>query len=357
MNLTEREIQSVLTSPFFYKAVGVDEAAMTRLDEAELSRVSERQIAREQYEASARDRKANQRAGAVSEDEAKRSENEVEQIERLFPKWLAWSNPLSTSILDQGLTTEQLVARARPQILGRYDNGEVFAVRRRVDDGEIIMVTTGCYPLWNNIAADFEGSSMLIFHQILRHLLSGALPNHTLASPNAFAMSIDSRDEASQFKLLSPADEEPQQINVEALGADRYGLVLRALGRRGFYNVRCEGPAEGATSDGEGWSVTLAVNGPASESNLTSVTRSAFEDRLGLANVRWVEADEPISLEGTTYFGHDVWKYLMLAVLLCLALEMILLLPRVMGWMTGNPADSSAAANLADVAATGGNPR
>ncbi len=350
MNLTDQQLDDVLNQAYFHKAVGVDEEALAEFEKAERTRQEERKAALDEYKAKQAHWTELARRGGLSDEEAAAREDAEQALQNIVPSWLGWSNRLGAQPAKSDQDVDQLVARSQPRVMGRYDNNEVFAIRRAIGDGEVFMVTSGCFPRWNNIAADPEGGSILIFHQILQRMLTRALPNHTIEPSGDLVIPVATRDQAAEFSLVTPGNDEPQPVGVEAISESEYGVVLRSLDRRGIYELRRQGGGKGesaapaASADDEDWSLKLAVNGPGSESDLESVDRQAFDERLQLADVRWVALGDPISLEGKTYFGHDVWKYLLLGALACLLLEMVILLPRVTAWMTGNIISTNGAA-------------
>ena len=73
------------------------------------------------------------------------------------------------------------------------------------------------------------------------------------------------------------------------------------------------------------WQIPLAVNGPPRESQLQAIDAAGLRERLGAANYRWVEKDEPISLAGAQIHGQDLWKWLLLLVLIALLAELLVL--------------------------------
>ena len=88
--------------------------------------------------------------------------------------------------------------------------------------------------------------------------------------------------------VQGPEDTEPKPLPVEALGEDRYGVVLRSLANRGVYQVRRLSQSDEPTDNA--WTLAVASNGPAAESDLTNIDETALTDRLQLTNVRWVDA-------------------------------------------------------------------
>jgi hypothetical protein len=59
----------------------------------------------------------------------------------------------------------------------------------------------------------------------------------------------------------------------------------------------------------------LAVGGPEQESELASLAREQVEAAAGTAHVRLLGRDDPISVEGATVGGRNLWKWLLIAVL------------------------------------------
>ena len=69
----------------------------------------------------------------------------------------------------------------------------------------------------------------------------------------------------------------------------------------------------------------LAVNGPAEESQLLSNEELALRQDRGQAKPVETTQATAIGLQRTSLSGEDLWKWVMLAVLACLLLELIIL--------------------------------
>ena len=272
-DLPEQEMKDMISSPFFYQAVGIDEDAFADLAESE----------RERFE------------GDLPEP----------------PSWLRWTNPLARDLST--LSVDELVGRSLPRVVARFDNGEAFAIRRDIGKGRVVMLTSGIFPLWNNMAVEH---SVILFDQVMRELMSRSLPERTMDAVNQFVVPVAARDQRARFILERP-DAEPLTLGAHALGESRFGLILRGLDKRGIYQVEREG------ADDSPFAMTLAFNGPSMESELRSVNQDSFTSDYD--SVRWVALDESISLEGLTRMGHNTWKLLLLAALLCLLGEMLIL--------------------------------
>ena len=69
----------------------------------------------------------------------------------------------------------------------------------------------------------------------------------------------------------------------------------------------------------------MAVNGPAEESELASLDEASLQDRLGEAEYRWIGPEQSISLSGDPLSRREMWKWLILAVLAGLFVELAIL--------------------------------
>ncbi len=117
-------------------------------------------------------------------------------------------------------------------------------------------------------------------------------------------------------------------LQVDALGADLYGVTLNNLTARGIYTVTAvkgDVSAESEPAAAKLWEVNVAVNGPPRESELATIDPLTLKERMGDANYRWVGPGEQISLEGAQVRFQDLWKWLILLVLAGLLAEMLIL--------------------------------
>ncbi len=262
------------------------------------------------------------------------------------PKWLSWRNPLARDVSD--MDVDQLVNFTQPRVLGEYDNGHPFVVEREIGKGRVIMMTSGMWPQWNTLTLD---NGVLLLDRIMRSLLVRSLPDRTFGPENEILIPLAASEQASSFTVDGPGKSEPTVQGVEALGAQSFGLLLRSIQKRGVYKIeRKDDEKEGADATKQAkWSMSLAINGPSDESELTSSNRSDIPDRIGKTNFSWVEGDAKISLAGKSYIGHDFWWVLMLLTLGCVLLEMVLLT----GWrLAGLPQTSDKSSTDTDQTAT-----
>jgi hypothetical protein len=279
--LSNDELADLVLTPSFYKAVKADEESLIDWDEKESVRIEDR-LARD-----------------------------GEQI-----RWLNWTNPLARHYSE--FSVKQLVARNRPQPLGRYQSGEPFLVQRRMGQGHVMLLTSGVFPEWNNIALD---SGVLIMDRILRHLLVRSLPERTLETRNEMVIPVSPRHQHASHALQWPDEDANKSTAVEVLGSQKYGVVVRGASHRGFYELLRANEVESEQTA----VMLLGFNGPSSESNIELLDVEELQSVLTSDKIRWVESGQSITLQGTTYLGSGTWKWLMYLLLIVLLIEMILL--------------------------------
>lgn len=178
-----------------------------------------------------------------------------------------------------------------PRVLARYDlaTRPPFLVARQIGKGQVVFCTSGLFSSWNTLP---RTHAMVIFDRMLRELLLETLPVRNVPPSERWALPLppDAGDARLTLTRPSPLPEAPPATElVEAGYIDRQqrGVVLTRLLWRGIYRVRAD--AAGAQSlrqpadaeAGRRWETLLAVQGPASESDLTSVPGAELARRLG----------------------------------------------------------------------------
>jgi len=296
---------------------------------------------------------------AISRVERKRIEKLREQSAQgkaASPHWLEWSNPLAPGAAMSSV--DDLVNATQPRVLGQYDNKHPFVIERQIGKGRVILLTSGLWPAWNTMAQD---NSVLLLDSIMGSLLVQSLPDRTFGPENQILVPVAAVDQGAIFTVLRPGDTEPLLQSVEAMAPDSYALLLRSVQRRGVYRIDCrrrtgkdeeQAPQDGAPDTGSeaGWAMMLAVNGPASESELATEAQTGRPDRIGETDVTWIGPKQEISLVGKTFVGHDLWQILMVLALVCILLEMALLAGwRLVGLPKGAAADNGSADQTAPV--------
>jgi hypothetical protein len=268
-------------------------------------------------------------AAAESEDDPLSREDAERRLAELEPSWLLWS-PESLSA-DGESTPAELAQRSQPQVLATYTNRVPFMIQRRIGQGQVVFVSSGVFSStssaasgWNNLMTT---DAVLLFDRVFRSMLERTLPRRTLDSVERVTLPVAPSDRRDRLTLARPGGG-VEPLSVDALGADQYGVAVRNITDRGHYRVtafRPEGGSETKGGDSKHWEVTLAINGSPNESDLASIGEAALKDRLGEGNYRWVPAGGVISLEGAQVQGQDLWRWFMLALFVCLLLELVVL--------------------------------
>jgi len=177
LELAEEDEEYVFSSPFFYKAVRVDEERLDQFEQAERQRLEDRQEMLEELAAKQEAWTDADEKGGISAAEQQERDEAERLAERLEPDWLAWAS--ETRSHEPELSIDEQVGRTRPRVVGRYDNGDIFAVRRQIGRGHVVMLTSGAFPEWNNLAFRPQ---VLIVNQILHWLLPKSLPQPNLGA-------------------------------------------------------------------------------------------------------------------------------------------------------------------------------
>jgi hypothetical protein len=321
LDMPAQELADMLTAPFFYKAVAVDMSAGAAMDAVERKRIEARRTWLKANDDNEKLWAEQERKGQFAAADKDRREADRLARKDMEPKWLLWSVRPEKDPAD--MAVEELVRRGQPQVMGQYDNGEVFAVRRDIGLGRVIMMTTGCWPQWNNLAVE---QSVLLLDQALRGLMTRALPKRTFGPVNEVVVPIDPADQGADFTIRGPDEEHARPISVEALSQTSFGLIVRSVEQRGVYRIHRQrsSPKGGAPKD-DSWTMLLAVNGPSEEGELASIDEEGLRQRMGTADFRWLSGEQDLRLEGMALVGHNYWKYLMAMAMACLLGEMLFL--------------------------------
>jgi len=208
-------------------------------------------------------------------------------------------------------------AEGQTRIAGRFDNGEAFAVHKKIGKGNVVFLTTGCYPIWNNLAVAPDGG-VLLYDQIMQWLVSQAVPQCNFVEQNQVIMPVSPRDQRMEFDLVAGSNPTaPTSLAVEAVGSEDFAVVARGLDQRDIYSIV---PKKEDAHSSNLQPFIFAINGLSGESSLEKIT----PDKLGSGEKAWIGSNDPISLYGGDSVIHSLWIYLLALALLCLLLEMVL---------------------------------
>jgi len=270
---------------------------------------------------------------------------DADQLRAIRPRWLLWRNERAesqTAAIDK-VSSEQEARRTVPRVLARFaENGLPFLTERRIGEGRVLFFSSGAYSNWNLL----EGSkTILMFDRIFRSLIEETLPRRNFQSGDSIVLPA-AREENLTYRITFPSGLD-RPVSPEPTTGDQYGIAVRDSFLAGHYSVTTRrigdnraslgrmGPAAGQTVDnkdeGGGVSgeklrqVTLAINAPVDESDLATLGPEEVRERTGGTVVRWIDADESISLEGAQIRGRELWKWCLMAAVACVACEMLVL--------------------------------
>ena len=347
---SREELDDLYRTPLFFKAVAVDASA--QVFDALLKADAERQVEAQNRREAATLKQANARLPSRNEkhqagDEGLKPQSPAapsangaahETMGDAPPDWLLWAR--NNSIAGPEEPPEAMARREQPQVLASFSNGIPFLVERQIGRGEVHFISTGVHSGWNNLT---RTNAVVILDRLLRSALSRTLPRRNYTTNERVTVPIDPAERRSDFSLERPAGD-PESLFVDAVGPDRFAILLRNLTQRGHYRLVAERPndflpgskPEAALHQADPnrlrgspanrlWQLALAVNGPAEESELQTVSEADLHDRLAGAPVRWVGRGDSIRLEGATVRGQEFWKWLMAGALACLLLELAIL--------------------------------
>jgi len=339
------ELEELYRLPYFFKAVEADvsDAAVGKMvstlaAQIEKDRKALAEIDQRLAQLSAAQTKGND---GSSHQERLRLESTREEIQ---PQWLLWARSLEGPD-GESPSPQELAERGRFRVLGTYTNGAPFLIERPIGRGRVLFVSTGVFRDWNTLTAT---NAALLFDRIFRDLLARTLPKRNLATTERLVIPVPPEMRDAQFKLIRVESGETRVesgesgsrrsslnsrlLSVDALGADRYGVVLGNLPQRGFYRVevtggggRVAGLDAPATRHPSPATVLVAVNGPAEESELKALDAAGLQERMTGAEYRWVPEEASIRLAAAAVLDQDFWKWVILAVFAVLAVESAIL--------------------------------
>jgi hypothetical protein len=338
------ELADLYSGPLFFETVAAEatDDAAAKVVAAETARIV-RERAVQEMDAAAR----SQPTGTAS-----RGANIDKQTPPAVPLIrLGWMDP--DADVGESLKPEEEAQAARPRIIGRYDNGLPFMVERQLGRGTILFCTTGLQSEWNTLAMS---RAVVLLDRAVRSLLDHTLPRRNFATTEPVVLPLRPPSGGAYLQLVHP-DGRQEPVMVDALGGDKYALVLRDLPERGVYKVvsrEADAAVEGTVTEKTLYELPLAVAGPESESRLAAVERDAALAGVDAAKVRWLGPQEEIGTAGATVRGQYLWKWLMAAVLALLLAELA-----IIRWMRPSvalrtPAAGARSANLEPVGAGSG---
>ncbi len=213
----------------------------------------------------------------------------------------------------------------------RFQNGSPALVTKKVDAGEVLLLTTALDPGWkeessNPVWTDWPLHFVYVpFVDVaVAHLLHGQSQNHNLTAGETLRWFPSDRLTRS-FSLVHP-DGSTTRLGVPEKVGNRLVVTAGDLSRAGIYRLSSTLPAEpGSASTGDKkFGIPLAVTPDLRESDdLESFTDEQLDQRLGFTPIH-VTAGEIETASSSERFNREWTLWLLMAVLVLTACEALL---------------------------------
>lgn len=211
------------------------------------------------------------------------------------------------------------------RVLLRYSDGRPAIVSRRVEAGEVMLVTTSADLSWTDWAL-WHGMYLPTVNLALNHLLRGQTQQHNISAGAPLRWRPEDRDAGQSFVCIHP-DGERERLGVPESVAGRPLVSTAQTGQAGVYRV--------AFAPGRG-SVTPVADVPAEErtgvpfavvpdlhesEDLECLSDGAIDTRLGFQPVHLAAGADVASVVGTARFNREWTLWLLAGVLALLLVE------------------------------------
>jgi len=342
---TAEELRDLYALPDFFKAVeaSVNDTIKDDVVRAMAAEIQERRRNLKEVGARLADLEKREARGTLSNADKEEQADLLQQQGRLQPAWLRWASP--EQFPPDTRPEQQVAEEMKPAVLARYTNGLPFLVERRQGHGRVLLVTSSLYPDWNTLALM---NTVLVYDRIVRSLLQQTLPERNVGTQRRVVLPVPAADRETRFTLIGPfpqkepeqqdSGKDPQQkdsqqkepptepLAVEALGPDHYGVVVSERAARGIYRVVSAGSKNGSRqADAPPIDIPLAVNGPAEESELLASREAELGEGDGPTDALQAAELASLGIVEAQLHRTELWKWLVVAVLACLLLELVVL--------------------------------
>ncbi len=262
-------------------------------------------------------------AGNLSAADRRRQQELEQQRARIIPNWLRWAEGMIDATAS--LSIEQRAELSRPTVVARFTNGLPFMVERRIGRGKVLLIASGVFSggdsAWNTLSLS---NAVLVYDRILRGMMQQTLPPRNLSTEQAMLLPVPAAQRNARFSISGPNTQDVP-LSAEVLGAGQYGLRIRECVWRGLYRVTAHRPADAPSGDGPLWEVVLAANGPSDESLLSGDSAASLREKAGRTAGLETEKALALGLQRAQIGGAHLWKWAIVAVLVCLLAELFVL--------------------------------
>jgi len=235
-------------------------------------------------------------------------------IERV--KVFNWfTGELSKKQLDSGVTS--VIAR-----LGGDGEGAPAIVERQFGQGKVLLFNMPPDNDWSNWPND--QSYLITMMELVNYAAKRLTQSGNAEVASALRYHVDTAKYMLKGKLTKP-EAEPTVVDARPVDDSKriaFEISRDDVMRRGFYEL------ELTRYTGETERILFGVNIEPTESDLGRVDETTLQNRLGDANVEFVDGRATLS-QGAQAGRREIWQTILIALLIALALEQFL------GWQFG----------------------
>jgi len=252
---------------------------------------------------------------AVALDDS--SQTNSQQLAESLPeeRWLQWSPPVTRSTSTASESNSIVVTH-----IATFDNGLDFVTERRIGKGNVVFFSSGVTSDWATLA---NTNAVLLFDRILRNQLSETFPRFTYPVGSSALLRLPSYAGDSTLELQSPQNGLSQSLTPKFLDDESRGIETPRLSQRGVYWITSP-TAGGSVSLGRALKIPVATTSTAWESELEYLDETAFMELEFPENFQWRKSVAQSAQSGSFVMQHAWWKWLVLATIILLILEMMI---------------------------------
>ena len=197
------------------------------------------------------------------------------------------------------------------QVMMKFNNGDPAFVERHVQLGKVILAASSAGSAWNQLP--LKPSYVPLVYQLLFYLGQGAASHRNVAQEESLFLALPLTDANKPVRVTTPDGRTSTQNS--ALDARGVTFSYGATQQAGVYKVAVQGSG---TQD------AFAVNLPTDESDLTATDPAQAVTQTGFPGGKLSVANTPAQLQRSVSqarYGSEVWRPLVLAVIVLLFLE------------------------------------
>jgi hypothetical protein len=235
-------------------------------------------------------------------------------------RWLAWRP------LDLAAERSTSAGSRRARVLARLDDSEStpLLVHHQLGQGQVLFSTTSLLPTWNNLA---QTNAVVSWDHLLRSLIRSTLPKRNFMAQERLSVPLGARERGVTVRLYRPDKTRPTEVTeVGFIESNRAGVTITNAWQRGLYQFEAAPRHGDQTGLGNHeWSLAVAVQGEASESNLERLAEEDLHATIIEPKIGQLLSGDTLGAVETAARGSALWWWFTLVVFLLLSVELALL--------------------------------